>query len=59
MAGQVQCPIFLPDFDMGRLASRRKCILGRKMLFAFTCGCGSRFMMFHARPLSNKRGCNK
>ena len=36
---------------MGRLASRRKCILGRKMLFAFACGCGSRFMMFHARPL--------
>ncbi len=28
--------IFLPDFDMGRLASRRKYILGREMLFAFS-----------------------
>lgn len=47
--------IFLPDFDIGRLASRRKCILGRKMLFAFACGCATRFMMFHARPLQKPK----
>lgn len=47
--------IFLPDFDIGRLASRRKWIRGRKMLFAFACGCATRFMMFHARPLQKPK----
>ena len=54
--------IFLPDFDMGRLASRRKYILGREMLFAFSLwvvvviSCKTA-----AKPVwsPTKRGCNK